>query len=133
MVELNKDCGDDCLKKGTQWSYMLLANGLLMIMLFCNLGCVCMGRIKPKWRMMSTYVGLILCLGHIVILVFTGMFLFRPQGQLCSLNLGKTSAATPKLKNLNDTWTYQKDGMLLQILWILQIIGASICCVLGGS
>lgn len=119
MEELHRDCGDDCVKKGTQWSIVILANGLLMVFLFCNLGCVCIGRIKPKWRMMSTYVGFILCLGHLTLIVFTGMFLFSPQGQLCSLNLEKTNAFSPKVKSVNDVWTYEKDGLLIKILWIL--------------
>lgn len=77
MLDLKADCNSECMDAGTGWSHIMLGNGILMIFIFCNLGCIIVGRIRAIWRLMASYLGLLLCIGHIGILVSAGMFLFR--------------------------------------------------------
>ena len=135
MVEVRDGCdGDlDCLRMGSGWSHIILANAILMIFLFCNLGCIVMGRIKAKWRLMASYVGFALALAHLGIIVAAAIYRFRPAGALCSLIEGAATNAPTQVKaDLNDDWTYEKDGSLILALWVLQLIGAPMCCVLAS-
>jgi len=132
MAEIYVDCDEECVKKGTGWSYAILANGLLMILLFCNLGCLAMGSIRLRWRLMTTYLAFILCFVHLGILIFTATVRFSKQGTLCSLYEYRTNAATTNVREFNETWTYAKDGSLIVALWVLQILGSTLCCILGG-
>ena len=75
------------MQAGTGWSHIILANAIFMVFLFCNLGCIILGRIRAIWRLMASYIGCLLFLAHVGILTTAGMFLFRKQGTLCSLNL----------------------------------------------
>mmetsp|Transcript_7745 Transcript_7745/g.9322 ORF Transcript_7745/g.9322 Transcript_7745/m.9322 type:complete len:105 (+) Transcript_7745:480-794(+) len=103
-----------------------------MILLFCNLGCVIMGRIKAFWRLLSAYIGFALFLVHVGLLVSGAIYRFRPQGALCALNMSATDAPTTDRDGMSDTWTYEKDGSFILAVWIIQLMGAPICCLLAS-
>ena len=134
MMNLKDDCLKDeaCLKYGTGWSHVILANAIIMVLLFCNLGCIIMGRIRPKWRLLASYLGFLLCLAHLGAIVTVAIFRFRTQGALCSLYTVPNNYTTSKVTTLNDDWTFEKDGALILALWVFQILGAPVCCLLAS-
>lgn len=134
MFDLKNDCTDkSCGQMGSGWSHIILANAILMILLFCNLGCIIMGRIRAKWRLLGAYAGFALALAHFGILIAAAIYRFRPQGALCSLDLTLTDFPTSNPKDSGDSWSFEKDGSLILALWVLQIIGAPMCCLLASK
>ena len=131
MKELYDDCDEDCMKEGTNWSAIILANGIMMILLFCNLGCVIMGRIKAFWRVLAAYTGFIIFLANLAILATTGYYRYRTQGSLCALYTEMSHAPTTEPLDVNDDWTFEKDGSLILALWLIQAIFMIPCCLLA--
>ena len=124
-------CDEDCVNAGTGWSMVMLMNGLLMVFIFLNLGCVIMGRIKAFWRVVAAYAGFVIFLVNIAILSVTGYLRYRPQGALCSVNADYTHAPNTNHKDVDDTWTYEKDGSMMLGLWLVQAVFMIPCCLLA--
>ena len=119
MLDLSNNCDADCMKQGSNWSTVYLVNGILMILIFFNLGCIIMGRIRPKWRLLASYTGFALALAHLGIIVTTAIYRFNSAGALCALRTSATNVPTTNGSDSNDDWTYEKDGSLILALWIL--------------
>merc|ERR1712156_300107 len=122
MENIYEDCDEDCMNAGSAWSMVLLMNGLLMIFIFLNLGCVIMGRIKAFWRVLAAYAGFVIFLVNLAILSVTGYLRYRPQGALCSVNADYTHAPNTNHKDVDDSWTYEKDGSMMLGLWLVQAV-----------
>ena len=132
MVNIDEGgCDDDCMKRGTQWSTVMLMNGLMMIFIFFNLGCVLMGRIKAYFRVVAAYAGFIIFLTNLAVLSVTGYLRYRPQGALCSLYTANSNAPTTNKDDADDAWTFEKDGGLILGLWLVQAVFMIPCCLLA--
>ena len=132
MVNIQEsDCDDDCMKRGTQWSTVMLMNGLMMIFIFFNLSCVIMGRIKAYFRVVAAYAGFIIFLTNLAILSVTGYLRYRPTGALCSLYTENSNVPTTNKDDVDDAWTFEKDGGLIIGLWLVQAVLMIPCCLLA--
>ena len=123
------DGDEDCLRAGTRWSHVFLANGLLMIFIATNMICVAVGAYKHKARVVGAYYASCLWCAHFAIIIATGVYRLRPVGMACALNESATNAPTSDIEDANDDWTYKKDGALILALWIIQILSCQGCLV----
>lgn len=62
---------------------------------------------------------------HFAIIVATGVYRFSLFGQLCALSTMPTNWTSDT--EVNDDWTYEKDGKLILALWIIQLL-SFVCC-----
>lgn len=131
LLVVHQDCGDDCGSCGTNWSKLLLMNGIIMILVALNQACIMIGRHKAFFYLIGAYCGAIICLLHVAALVITVIFRFNTPGRICSLSTLPTNYYSSKAGEFNDMWTYSKDGTLILSLWIVQILGMPLCCIMA--
>ena len=72
-------------------------------------------------------VSIALCIGHFAIIIATASYRFGPFGELCALNKAPTMLASAD-EQPTDSWTYVNDGILIIVLWVLQLV-TFLCCV----
>lgn len=133
-LEFSKtDCSKDkkCLYKGSQWSTIYLANGILLLLIALNMICVGVGSYKAMPRLIGAWVAQILCCAHFAIIIVTAVFRFSIAGRLCAMNNVWTSAPSSDADDVSDAWTMKKDGSLILALWILQLLFCCCCCGAG--
>ena len=102
-------------------------NGVLLMLLCCNMCCVCFGSRVAICRVVASACGTCLFVYHIAAIVTTGTFRFRDQGKLCALNKTPT-LWTSKTELPKDDFTYEKDASLIVGLWVVQILSC-VCCM----
>jgi len=101
-----------------------------MLFLMFNMCCVGCGTRKPACRVTGAICGFILGLFNLAMIVTTAVYRFSAIGMLCSLDVTPTNSPSSDFMDVDDTWTYQKDGNLLLAIWIFQVLGFMICvCV----
>ena len=76
-------------------------------------------------------MSILLGLGHFFILLATGIYRFDSFGRLCALNEEPTHIAPGSSGPPTDKWTYAKDGILIIVLWVFQLLSFACCCLIG--
>ena len=79
--------------------------------------CIGVGSINPSLRLCGAFCASCLCCSHFGIIIATGVYRYSTKGKLCALSMGATNFVSED--ELNDTWTYEKDGKLIEALWII--------------
>ena len=123
------DGDEDCLKAGSRWSHVFLANGILMAVIALNMVCVAVGAYKATIRTVAAYFAVCIYCAHFGTIVATGVYRFRPIGMACAMSEKATNAPTENVVDINDDWTYKKDGTLLLALFIVQLVTCQGCCI----
>jgi hypothetical protein len=81
-----------------------------------NMLCVGLGTHKPHLRVIGAGFALCLCFAHFVILIATAVYRFQTVGMLCGLS---TAASNISAESVDADWTYEKDGKLIVICFII--------------
>ena len=133
-VEILQDCesqdnsdNSSCLKTGSRWSHIYLANGIILLFLVLNMACVGFGVWFKQlvWvRIVGSISGVCLCCGHLVCVIVSAVYRLNSWGTLCSLSLAPSYASMSKDNPdkpyyVNDSWTYKEDGALILALFII--------------
>ena len=127
LVDLENDCDQDCIAKGSNWGNMYLANGLILTIIALNLLCAFVGTWKPMWRFMAGSCANMICCAHFGIWIATGVARLGKLGRLCAMNRSGSNYPSDDVSEANDDWTYEKDGKMLLAFWILQLFGMCLC------
>ena len=85
MIEINKECDDDCKKVGTQWSVVYTMMGSLMVLLIVNMIIDCVGAYKATARLIGGLCGCCLCCVHLAFIIVTAVIRFSKKSELCAL------------------------------------------------
>ena len=129
---ISDDCDEDCLKAGTKWSDVYIANGIILLMIVCNMICVGIGACNAVCRLTGSICANLLCCAHFGIVIATAVYRFRPMGALCSKLPENTNIPTTEPADVDDAWTYVKDGELILACWIIQFLCCCCCCGAGN-
>ena len=109
-------------------------NAIVTLLIVVNMCCVCPGAKIPFARMCAAFCALGVCCCHFLVIIMTAVLRFRPYGQYCALSKRPTNFTGPELEDeVNDDWTYAKDGTLILALWVIQLLTFFCCCLVGGS
>ena len=82
--------------------------------------CVILGANKAVWRQAGAICAFITCFFHLIAIIVTLAFRFRPMGQLCAIMTAETNYTSSDVSEKpTDDWTYEKDGSLILGIAIL--------------
>ena len=115
IIDLRKDFQDacdndmDCIKKGSRWSSIFLANGFVMFLATCGALMVLCGLNHAVCRCCAAWVLSVVCLANVGVFISTAVMRFGPAGKLCAMNIAPTFQGNLK-DDATDVWTYEKDG-----------------------
>ena len=129
MNEIAVDCDSDCQKLGSRWSQIYIVNGVILLLIILNMCCVAIGAYHPVFRCLGAVCAACFCCSQFGMIVATGVFRFSLYGRLCALSKRPTNWTSET--ELDDDWTYEKDGNLILALWILQLLGFVACCAVA--
>merc|ERR1712060_231376 len=123
------ECNDneDCWKRGTQWSHLFIANGMLYLLYSINMLIVGIGAWKPMARVIGAAMAPFMWCFNIAMIITTGIYRFRAPGKLCNLSEAGTNAPGTDVEDWNDDWTYRKDGALIFSLWVISFGNCFMC------
>ena len=68
-LSMDYECDEDCLKAGTRWSHVYIANGLILVCIILNFVCVAVGAYKGIVRVIAALFSLCLCIPHLGIII----------------------------------------------------------------
>lgn len=129
--DLDKECDTNmCKMQGSRWSHIYGANAILLTLVFINMVLLCCGTNRVIPRIASAICAVSLCVMQFGTLIATGVYRFRLQGMLCGMSQRPTNY-TDRVSAPNDMWTYEKDGMLIMMIWMIQVMGFICCCCVG--
>lgn len=124
------DMDEDCIKRGTQWSTLFVVNGILYICLMINMICVGIGAWKAWARLFGAVCAFPMWCFNFAMLIVTATFRFRAYGKACALNeqyTNMTCSDADCINDVDDTWTYMKDGALIMGIFIVAILNCCAC------
>ena len=90
----------------------------------------CFGAFIAICRIIGCCVGTLIYFVYMTALILTPVYRFSDQGKLCALNPSPSLYVSWE-EERSDTWTFEKDGVLILSLWIIQLICC--CCPLYGG
>ena len=130
LAEIIEHCGSDshCLRSCTKWSSLFLANAIAILTLALLSMCLSMGAFLPEMRSQGTLFAKYALIFNFVLAMINIIHRFRPDGQLCSIYLGRTDIPTDQMSDMSDRHTYKSDGQLFVLLFISQLIATCCCC-----
>ena len=129
MDNIERDCDIKCLRKGSHWSHIFFANGIILAMIFPTMICVTLGANNYKWRAFGSLCTIITWIGQLSTIAVTAAYRWSDFGQLCALSKVPTNWVSRY--EVNDDWTYEKDAMLITILFFVQLATCCGCCLTG--
>ena len=88
--------------------------------------CVGLGAWNAVLRICASLCASCLCCAHFGLIVATGVYRFSDKGQLCALSKLPTNWTSKD--EVDDDWTYEKDGELIFAIWIIQLCFFVCCC-----
>ena len=97
------------------------ANSFLFLLLTLNMFCIGLGTLRPWFNFFGVTLAPCICIAHLVIIIMTGTARFSAWGKLCALTTLPTNFEAKGEMPTND-WTYAKDGQLILVFWVLQVI-----------
>ena len=100
-----------------------------MLIVLLSTICVCIGVYKPVLRCVASCAMSCCCCVHFCTWISVAVYRFRPQGKLCALSVFPTGWTSKT--EVDDAWTYEKDGSMILALWVLQLLGCCCCCFMG--
>ena len=127
--EIYEDCDADCLTNGSRWSFVYWMNCLVLFAVIVASFCVMCGTKTHYCRVISAVCMSCWCCLHFISMIITAMLRFNKFGRICSLNMTATNYLSKT--EFNDDWTYEKDGSLILVIWIMQLLGSCCCCFMG--
>ena len=91
--------------------------------------CVGFGAYNPAMRLCGACCASCLCCTQFGIIVATGVYRYSTKAKLCALSLAETNYVTQD--EIDGNWTYEKDAVLIEALWVIQIFTFMFCCAAG--
>ena len=133
FTDVVNECGNDwgCWRRGSEWSGTFLMNGLILMFTMLTCCCVGVGAYQPMCRQLGALCMSVACMLNFIAAIMTAAVRFRPQGALCAAYHGYTSVPSDQIKDISDSWTFQKDGAFLAAMFILMLLGSCLCCALA--
>lgn len=127
---IQEDCDEECMKGGTGWSVIYALNGAICMAIVLKQIIACFGAFIACFRYLGLCVGCLLCWFYLAAVIVTPVIRFSDQSKLCALNPSPSLYVSWE-EERSDTWTFEKDGVLIMSLWIIQLICC--CCPLYGG
>ena len=118
--EITQNCDDDCVKKGTNWTAVYWANGILLLVLILNMSCIMLGTVQPWFNFFGVTLAPCICLAHFIIIIVTGVARYSTMGRLCAITTMPThfTSYSDQFEYPGEAWTYEKDASMITVCWI---------------
>lgn len=96
-------------------------------MLMINMICVGIGAWKAWARFTGAICAFPMWCFNFAMLIVTATFRFRAYGKACALVESDTNMPSDSFEDLDDQWTYEKDGALIMGIFIVAILNCCAC------
>ena len=84
--DIEAECDEDCMKKGSRWSVLFFVDGLVMFGYSVGFVCMICAMKVPVVRLATSACACCMCLTQFGTIITIGVFRFNSWGLLCSLS-----------------------------------------------
>ena len=116
-AEITTECDQECREKGTQWSFLFMFNGIVLLLLCITYLLIAFGAKYFRARIIGSLLNIILLPIYISSVVIIACYRFSKQGKLAALCQASAHFEDDH-EPMSALMTFERDGNIILGTWI---------------